>query len=356
MKYEYNRNLFVQPFYEGNTVYFETALFINEESVCSLTFPITKIIRVLNYGLQIEYEEGKDFLIIDGKIKRLKGSKIPFIKNEDYYLDQPNDNNVILKITNSDITRKFPNAKYFRYGEADTFTKYQIAVIYEHEQEWKGCKPLYQGNKLGNFLNNLKNKEKTTLLFYGDSITFGYNSSGTEMGGNIAPYAESYPKMVHGFLEDYFKTRIEYVNTSLSGMNTPWALENVEQNVNKYNPDLVVLAFGMNDGGMDPKDYEKWLHKIISKMISYNEKVNIIVVSPTVPNIDCNWFGNQDKFINVIRNINYVNVAYVDMTTMHLDLLKTGKKFADMTGNNINHPNDFLARIYAQSILKTIIK
>jgi len=38
---------------------------------------------------------------------------------------------------------------------------------------------------------------------------------------------------------------------------------------------------------------------------------------------------------------------------MHLDLLKR-KAFKDMSGNNINHPNDFLIRIYAQTILSAL--
>ena len=41
------------------------------------------------------------------------------------------------------------------------------------------------------------------------------------------------------------------------------------------------------------------------------------------------------------------------MTAMHLDLLKA-KRFRDMTGNNVNHPNDFLARVYAQVVLQTV--
>ena len=44
----------------------------------------------------------------------------------------------------------------------------------------------------------------------------------------------------------------------------------------------------------------------------------------------------------------------VNMTDVH-DHLLTRKRFVDMTGNNINHPNDYLIRVYAQVILKTLI-
>jgi hypothetical protein len=39
---------------------------------------------------------------------------------------------------------------------------------------------------------------------------------------------------------------------------------------------------------------------------------------------------------------------------MHTTLLES-KRYYDMTGNNVNHPNDFLARMYAQTILEVMI-
>ncbi len=45
----------------------------------------------------------------------------------------------------------------------------------------------------------------------------------------------------------------------------------------------------------------------------------------------------------------------VDMTGVHQELLKF-KLFRDMTGNNVNHPNDFLHRWYAQEISGLLIK
>lgn len=41
------------------------------------------------------------------------------------------------------------------------------------------------------------------------------------------------------------------------------------------------------------------------------------------------------------------------MTSLHASLLEK-KPYYHMTGNNINHPNDFLARLYAQSIVEAI--
>ena len=39
---------------------------------------------------------------------------------------------------------------------------------------------------------------------------------------------------------------------------------------------------------------------------------------------------------------------------MHKALFEAGKRYRDVTGNNINHPNDFVVRLYAQVLLKTV--
>lgn len=40
---------------------------------------------------------------------------------------------------------------------------------------------------------------------------------------------------------------------------------------------------------------------------------------------------------------------------MIVDAMLEHKEFCDYSGNNINHPNDFFVRIYAQTLLRTLI-
>jgi hypothetical protein len=46
-------------------------------------------------------------------------------------------------------------------------------------------------------------------------------------------------------------------------------------------------------------------------------------------------------------------VAVADLTSMWGDLLKS-KKYVDLTGNGVNHPNDFGHRVYAEVILELL--
>ena len=64
---------------------------------------------------------------------------------------------------------------------------------------------------------------------------------------------------------------------------------------------------------------------------------------------------NQYNYVVVLNEIavERENVAVADVATLSFRLLQL-KKFRDMSANNINHPNDFLHRVYAQTIVKTI--
>ena len=58
-------------------------------------------------------------------------------------------------------------------------------------------------------------------------------------------------------------------------------------------------------------------------------------------------------YLEALKALEGPGVAVADMWSMHGYLLKH-KTYWDMTGNHVNHPNDFLVRIYAQTLLATL--
>jgi hypothetical protein len=52
---------------------------------------------------------------------------------------------------------------------------------------------------------------------------------------------------------------------------------------------------------------------------------------------------------------NYDHVTVLDIGAFHQDLLDSGKYYTEMSSNNVNHPNDFFARVYAMNLLSTLI-
>ncbi|MBQ9756234.1 MAG: hypothetical protein IJV99_01400 [Clostridia bacterium] len=176
----YQLEKYLLPVWEGDTVYHETVLFLGEEDFAPLLYPATEIVSVYDYGLQIEYVEGKDYQLVNGGIKRIKGGKTPFMAIDDYYLTEPAQ--FAISIVNRN--EKAPEGKkYFSFGEKDSYSKYQIAVTYKHNAKKSIEIPQTKKERFKNFNDKIKNSKPVTIVFYGDSITMGCNTSGTPMGG-----------------------------------------------------------------------------------------------------------------------------------------------------------------------------
>lgn len=144
-------------------------------------------------------------------------------------------------------------------------------------------------------------------------------------------------------------------------MDSKWGLDNVQENINKHNPNLVVLGFGMNDGtqGVKPEQFQSNIEKTIQAVRAKHPNCEFILVSTTLPNPDVSgpWTQYQPDYQDVLEAIagRTSGVAVAKMTDMHTHLLRL-KRYWDMTGNNINHPNDFLARVYAQVVSQVLVQ
>ena len=131
-----------------------------------------------------------------------------------------------------------------------------------------------------------------------------------------------------------------------------WGLDSVGTRVIPYHPDLVIIGFGMNDGSSDvlPEQFGKHIKEMMDAISVVNDKVEYILIAPMLPNPDAIQAGIQEKYKTELLKLQKQGVAIADMTGVHIELLKH-KRYQDMTGNNVNHPNDYLARWYAQTII-----
>ncbi len=350
---KYDIRKYLQPVWEEDIVYYETVMFIDEDECAPLLYPIKEIIGVYDYGLQTEYVKGVDYEIIDGKIKRIKDGKMPYMPIDEYYLTEPAK--FAIGIVNN--REKAPvDKKYFSFGEKDSYTKYQIAVTYCHNREKAIEPPKGKSARLKNFIGKLNNK-CASVVFYGDSITAGCNVSGTPYGGNTPPYMDDFSVMVCKYLSKEYGFEVKHKNTAVGGWDALTGLNNFEEKVNDECADLMVLGFGMNDGRTPLEDYSQRIEKMVQMFKEKNPESEVVLIATTYPNTESDWVRNQPLQADELYKLEekYPFVAVCDMTKMHFNLLETGKRYRDMTGNNVNHPNDFLARIYAQTLLKTIL-
>ena len=169
--------------------------------------------------------------------------------------------------------------------------------------------------------------------------------------------------LIEGLRMAWPQATITYANPSRGGTTSEWGLAELENNCAGLKPDLAILAFGMNDGSAKtPADrFASIIEDMMDGISKNNADCEYLLVATMIPNRDVCYaegrenafYGTQDDFLPALNALKKEGVALADMTTMHHSLL-TRKRYTDMTGNIVNHPNDFLARVYAQVMLATL--
>lgn len=333
------------PFWKAKTMHNESVLMISrngELPTAKLLFVPKKIISVRNAALNIEYKEGIDWEYKDGQLRLLKDSKAAYLTDKQLYPDS----------SKSAFPKRGGGLVF--YSEGSFFHNHQLAVTYTHAaNKWKGPIPHFQGQNLPETIDKLKMGSILNVLLFGDSIAAGANASGEN---NVSPYLPSWGNLVAEGLRRNYKGKVEFTNTSVGGKDSQWGLEVVKESVVAHNPDLVIIAFGMNDGSrqLDPKVFKANIEGMINKIRQNNPKVEFILVETMMANPESTFVGTQTAFKKELDELAGRGIVVVDMTSVHTELLKH-KSYQDMTGNDINHPDDFLIRWYAQQILGVLI-
>lgn len=336
---KYDFDAYTTPLWEGDTVYNETLMFVGETEAPLLYTP-ERVISVRSFDLKTEYTPGEDYAVRDGKIVLLPNTRIPSFSLEEYYPAEA--------VPGKSFPSLVEGRPYIFFSEGSVVFERQIHVTYTHREAWSGFLPR-RTEKLGRFLEKAKRGEPVTVLFFGDSITTGLNSSGKV---ECEPYADTWTAMIIKKMRAYFQNdNIAYVNTAVAGKATPWAISVLEERAISVKPDLLFLGFGMNDCARSPEEEKGLFEELLDKFTSACPDCDVAVVSPMLPHFRLKKFwGNQPLFEAVFRELcaEREHVELIPVTSMHKAVLEK-KRYYDMTGNNVNHPNDFLARIYAQT-------
>lgn len=335
---------YLHPFYSDGKMFRESVIFWEENGECtaSLRFVPQKIRECLTSSLLQSFTEGIDY-VAEGNVLRAVSQKIPRICPEEYLgtAFPPDENQGLLR---------FSIAKPY-YSE-DFFIKRQVVVSYDYDNISQpfDTNGLTFGS-LPRTLSKLNNK-KLDIVLYGDSISVGATSSAFI---NLPPYLPTFFDMLTGELRRKYGADIIQSNASQGGMASAWAVENMQERLKK-DADLYIFAWGMNDGtgGVTTQHYLENIKRLID--YTDNGKAEYILIAPMFPNPDAEnihgrkFLGNQEKYLNCLLKLAKEGIAVCNMTDFHKRLL-VNKKYCDMTGNNINHPNDFLARMYAVNLL-----
>ncbi len=296
------------------------------------------------------YKEGKDYLVDRdlGRITLKPTSRIPFILEHNLRIQGDKKSTFFRALSQPSLD--------LIVDEGHFFAENQVNISYEHPLlENQNSYPQYAGATLIETSKRLLARKPISILLMGDSISEGYNASAFIV---YPPNTPSYPTLVVKSLRRVFGGRVVVDNRSHAGWRADQGLAQInDEKLLDKRPDLVILAYGMNDAlSISPQTFGKTIARMIASFRHVSPQTEFLLISPMLPNPDwaiappSRFFALRDE----LAHLEAPGVALVDMTSIWATLLER-KSFYDMTGNGVNHPNDFGHSLYAQAIISTLV-
>lgn len=335
--------------------------FIQQESCmftardeAQLMFPVKEIVRVITPATGKEYFAGIDFEYTPGSrtIRRIPGGSIPYIPES---MMHPDENAVCFPEPDAravegacDGGRLFFNNESF-FAQNQIFVDYRAEIIdFEAELDSQldrlplSRRKLVSGNEL-----------KITLI--GDSISEGYNSTSYTRS---EPFAPAYIDQVARHLEDRFRAKVTLNNHAVDGTGCQFAEMNARLWV-PDRPDLLIIAYGMNDfHKMTGNEFIAANQRLIGLCRTLSPDCEVVLLASmtghpgwkyTQPGRDAEFAVKAREFVATSGK----DIALADVQKVWRKFLER-KDFYDLSGNGVNHPNDFGHRIYASVLLQLL--
>lgn len=366
------KNAMSAPYWKGNVMYNELSLPIlyeNGEVYAKLYYTPTKVFAVKDQKLEKTYEEGKDY-VVDKENKKLvipKGSSIPALYEKADEGENPPEgfayttgmpNNIDL------YTIWNLGTGNFVYTESAYFYGKYLSVSYAYDVEDLDASVFakYDATTLTAVRNKLKNGEEISLVTIGDSITEGCSSTGDNL--HVAPNTPCYAKQIKTELERVYGAKVKLTNIGKGGSESKWPLSGEGSaalgKAKEAAPDLCIIAYGMNDSSsqVSPVAYDDNIRSIIREIKNVSENCEFILVN----SFPCNPLYERDAtlFDGYLKKLNKIAAEDEGGRIVVADMQKVGKyymqtkKYCEISSSNVNHPNDFLHRVYAMNIVSTI--
>jgi lysophospholipase L1-like esterase len=324
-------NQSMQPFWQGKTVYNETVLMFSENgqpATGRLMFHPSRILSVENYGLTTNYIVGTDYTLEGRNLIRTPSSRMTRVKDTD-----------------------------LKQGELswNELTGEQVAVTYEHDDAWNGPVQGFVGDSLPHTMKKLRAHAPLRVVAYGDSITHGIGSSRLM---HISPYLPPYPELfVYRLKQIYHDPAIRLFNSAQSGATSDWGARMAGRMVASLTPDLVTIAFGQNDfWSISADTFANNISNILRTVRAKNPRAEFLLIStlrfdPAYTTNALYW-NSVGEYAAKLKAMAGPGVQFVDMTAIS-EAIYAAKKPKDCLNDPL-HPNDYLSRWYAQSLVAAL--
>lgn len=355
----------VTPYWQGNVIYNETVMLVDEGdgvARAALQYKPVRILSVRDYKYDTEFAQGTDYTVKGNLITRTEGSAMPYLTRENL-----RGNNVpepYRKVASpsemSNTERDFTMMGSAIYTEGTLIYGHQVAVSYvcDVKDLDRGLYPEYSTSGTPRLKQKLADGENVKIVITGDSVAEGCSSSSHF---NRPPYMPNFMQLAVAELgRAYPSAHIELDNRAKGGMTSDWgAAEAQVKGIIASAPDVVYIHFGINDlgQGSGPSVYIDNINALILGVQEALPDCEFVIIKAFTPNpavydsiqLEKYW-ARVDKSCQTLSN-----TYCLDMYSMSAAMLEV-KDYMDVTGNGINHLNDFTSRLYAMSIVASLVK
>ena len=223
-----------------------------------------------------------------------------------------------------------------------------------------------------------------TIAFFGDSVTQGcfeiYQKTENSLE-TVFDQAHAYHTYVKEIFASMFPASpLNVINAGISGDNASNALSRLERDVLSYNPDLVVVCFGLNDcasGDDGIETYASSMKKIITEIKQAGAEVIVMTPNAMADSLSVHVINDGYPFVRkciegLIELVNkgildrYVerarevareeNVPICDVYAKWQSLKKSGADINELLSNRVNHPTREMNKIFAYSLVFTMLE
>ncbi len=205
-----------------------------------------------------------------------------------------------------------------------------------------------------------------TIVALGDSVTQGWTRESVDQE-NVYHNRLRKKLISHRSL-----IPVNVINSGIGGTTAQFALENIEQRVFRYSPDLVIVCFGLNDVHGPLESYLSSLEGIFAEC--KRREVEVIFMTPNTMNTYVEkdtppallgfaertakeqTDGTMDKYIySAIDVAKKLGVPVCDCYKEWKELAKTEDTTVKLA-NRINHPLPEMHELFAESLFQIIMK
>ncbi|MBQ4145168.1 MAG: GDSL family lipase [Clostridia bacterium] len=227
--------------------------------------------------------------------------------------------------------------------------------------------------------NDNKNNAGVTIAFLGDSVTQGCFEVYRKSEDSIETVFDK-SSAYHKYFADIFNiicpnVPVNIINAGISGATAPHSLSMLDELVLKYNPDLTVVCFGLNDSSFGKErvaEYTDALAEIFDKITQSGSELIFMAPNMVCTDVSCHitdelirdvaerWVGYNndgvlDKYIaEAIKLCESKNIIVCDCYKKWKRMAECGINVTELLANKINHPSREMNWLFAYSLVETI--